>query len=74
MWLRRPLPVALWASARLAAAAVTGESEARRALHGLLLRLPAALARRRPLPEHVEHAARLVDSGACASAEARRRS
>ncbi|MFF7352033.1 glycosyltransferase family 2 protein [Streptomyces filipinensis] len=74
LWLRRPLPVALWASARLAAAAVTGESEARRALHGLLLRLPAALARRRPLPEHVEHAARLVDSGACASAEARRRS
>lgn len=62
LWLRRPLPVALRASARLTAAAA-GAPEARRALRGVLARLPAALARRRRLPAHVERAARLLDGG-----------
>ncbi|MFJ8079395.1 glycosyltransferase family 2 protein [Streptomyces sp. NPDC096205] len=63
LWLRRPLPSAARASARLAAAAVTGDESARRALGGVLLRLPAALARRRRLPDRVERAARLADTG-----------
>lgn len=63
LWLRRPLPPAARASARLAAAAVTGADSARRALLGVLVRLPAAPARRHRLPDHVEHAARLVDTG-----------
>ncbi|MFJ9728446.1 glycosyltransferase family 2 protein [Streptomyces sp. NPDC101209] len=61
LWLRRPLPVALRAGLRLAAAAVTGDQPSRRALRGVLARLPAALARRRRLPPHVERAARLVE-------------
>ncbi|MFF4485925.1 glycosyltransferase family 2 protein [Streptomyces sp. NPDC001544] len=61
LWLRRPVPVALRASARLAAAALTGRPAARPALRGVLTRLPAALARRRRLPPHVERAARLLD-------------
>ncbi|MET7683435.1 glycosyltransferase [Streptomyces sp. NPDC005423] len=61
LWLRRPLPVALGATARLAAGAATGEPGARRALREVIARLPAALARRRPLPPHVESAARLLD-------------
>ncbi|MBT2422556.1 glycosyltransferase [Streptomyces sp. ISL-22] len=73
LWLRRPLPVALRASARLTAAAVAGEPDARRALRGVLARLPAALARRRPLPAHVEQAARLLDgSGALGPGEGSR--
>lgn len=72
LWLRRPLPVALRASARLTAAAVAGEPDARRALLGVLARLPAAVARRRPLPAHVEHAARMLDGGALAPAEGSR--
>ncbi len=64
LWLRRPLPVALAASARLAADAVTGRPGARGALHGVLERLPAAVARRRRLPPRVEHAARLLDGRA----------
>lgn len=64
LWLRRPLPVALRASARLAAAAIAGEPGARRALREVAARLPAALARRRPLPPDVERAARLLESRA----------
>ena len=52
-WLRRPLPVALAATGRLAARAVT-EPAARRALAGLLRRLPAALRERRPVPAELE--------------------
>ncbi|MET9833275.1 glycosyltransferase [Streptomyces sp. NPDC006385] len=63
LWLRRPLPVALGATARLAASAANGEPGARPALRGVLTRLPAAVARRRRLPAHVEHAARLLDGG-----------
>ena len=52
-WLRRPLPVALAATGRLARRAVR-DPAARRALAGLLRRLPAALRRRRPVPATVE--------------------
>jgi GT2 family glycosyltransferase len=52
-WLRRPLPVALAATARLAARA-RRDPAARRALAGLLRRLPAALRQRRPVPAEVE--------------------
>ena len=52
-WLRRPLPVALAATGRLAATAVRNPA-ARRALAGLLRRLPAALRQRRPVPAEVE--------------------
>jgi GT2 family glycosyltransferase len=52
-WLRRPLPVALTATGRLALRAVR-EPAARRALTGLLRRLPAALRQRRPVPAQVE--------------------
>jgi GT2 family glycosyltransferase len=61
LWLRRPVPVALRASGRLAAAAVVGEPGARRALREVAARLPAALARRRRVPPRVERAARLLD-------------
>ncbi|MEU6773078.1 glycosyltransferase [Streptomyces sp. NPDC046759] len=59
--LRRPWHVALRAVAGLAVAAAAQRPGARRALKETLLRLPAALARRRLLPPHVEHAARLLD-------------
>jgi GT2 family glycosyltransferase len=52
-WLRRPLPVALAATGRLAAKALR-DPAARRALTGLLRRLPAALRQRRPVPAEVE--------------------
>jgi GT2 family glycosyltransferase len=52
-WLRRPLPVALGSTRRLAGKAVR-DPAARRALAGLLRRLPAALRRRRPVPAEVE--------------------
>ena len=52
-WLRRPLPVALGATRRLTGMAVR-DPAARRALAGLLRRLPAALRRRRPVPAEVE--------------------
>ncbi|MFI7407377.1 glycosyltransferase family 2 protein [Streptomyces sp. NPDC049627] len=69
LWLRRPLPVALRASARLATSALTGEPGARRALREVLVRWPAAVTRRRPLPPHIEQAARLLDgNGAFAAA------
>ena len=52
-WLRRPLPVALAATAGLARRALT-EPAARTALVGLLRRLPVALVQRRPVPAAVE--------------------
>jgi GT2 family glycosyltransferase len=52
-WLRRPLPVALAATGRLARCAA-GDAAARRALAGVLRRLPAALRRRRPVPAELE--------------------
>ena len=52
-WLRRPLPVALAATGRLARRALT-EPAARTALTGLLRRLPTALRLRRPVPADVE--------------------
>ncbi|WP_225839465.1 glycosyltransferase family 2 protein [Streptomyces sp. NK08204] len=69
LWLRRPLPVALRGSTRLAAAAVADRPGARQALREVLARLPAALARRRTLPPHVERAARLLDGGTSARTE-----
>ncbi|MGY1841770.1 MULTISPECIES: glycosyltransferase family 2 protein [unclassified Modestobacter] len=48
-WLRRPVPVALAATARLARRALR-EPAARSALAGVLRRLPAALRQRRPVP------------------------
>lgn len=62
-WLRRPLPVALRHTARLAAEAAHAEPGAAAALRGALVRLPAALARRRPLPPRVEHSVRLLEAG-----------
>jgi GT2 family glycosyltransferase len=52
-WLRRPLPVALAATARLASRAVSDQA-ARAALAAVLRRLPTALRRRRPVPAEVE--------------------
>jgi GT2 family glycosyltransferase len=52
-WLRRPLPVALGATGRLARRALR-EPAARQALAGVLMRLPAALRLRRPVPAEVE--------------------
>jgi len=52
-WLRRPLPVAMAATGRLARQAVR-DAAARRALLGLLRRLPAALRQRRPVPAEVQ--------------------
>jgi GT2 family glycosyltransferase len=53
LWLRRPLSVALAATARLASAAAT-DRDSRRALAGVARRMPAALADRRPVPADVE--------------------
>ncbi|MCZ2816513.1 glycosyltransferase family 2 protein [Modestobacter sp. VKM Ac-2984] len=52
-WLRRPLPVALAATGRLARRA-TADAAARRALAGVLRRLPAAVRQRRPVPARLE--------------------
>ncbi|MDP5182703.1 glycosyltransferase [Blastococcus sp. BMG 814] len=52
-WLRRPLPVALAATARLARR-VPSDPAARAALRGWARRLPAALRQRRPVPAEVE--------------------
>ncbi|MGY2084550.1 glycosyltransferase family 2 protein [Blastococcus sp. SYSU DS0539] len=52
-WLRRPLPVALAATGRLARRAAT-DPAARAALRGWARRLPAALRQRRPVPAEVE--------------------
>ncbi|MGW5017289.1 MULTISPECIES: glycosyltransferase family 2 protein [unclassified Streptomyces] len=60
-WLRRPLRVALARTAVSCAAAVR-DGGARRAVRGLLPRLPAAVRLRRPLPPAVEAAARRVEA------------
>ena len=52
-WLRRPLPVALRATGRLARRALTDDA-ARTALVGVLRKLPAALQRRRAVPAELE--------------------
>ncbi|MGY1721993.1 glycosyltransferase family 2 protein [Blastococcus sp. SYSU DS0533] len=52
-WLRRPLPVAVAATARLARRAPS-DPAARAALRGWVRRLPAALRQRRPVPAEVE--------------------
>lgn len=52
-WLRRPLPVALAGTARLARRSVR-DPACRRALAGLLRRLPAAVRARRPVPAALE--------------------
>jgi GT2 family glycosyltransferase len=52
-WLRRPLRVALASTARLVGRSVR-EPAARRALTGVVRKLPAALRRRRPVPPEVE--------------------
>ncbi|MCF6735606.1 glycosyltransferase family 2 protein [Blastococcus sp. KM273129] len=52
-WLRRPLPVAMAATARLARRAPS-DAAARAALVGWARRLPAALRQRRPVPAEVE--------------------
>ncbi|WP_255307936.1 glycosyltransferase family 2 protein [Streptomyces marincola] len=63
-WLRRPLPVALRSTWRLAGAA-RREPAARQALGQLLPRLPAAVRGRRPLPAGVEaHVRRLEPADA----------
>lgn len=59
-WLRRPLPVAIASTWRLARQA-RGDPVARAALAGLLRRLPTAVRARRRLPPEIEHAARLAE-------------
>ncbi|MFP5321586.1 MAG: glycosyltransferase family 2 protein [Acidimicrobiia bacterium] len=60
-WLRRPLPVALAGTGRLAAAA-TRDADARTALAGVAARLPAALADRRRIPGAVESDLRTLEA------------
>ncbi len=60
-WLRRPVPLALRSSGRLATAALR-DADARHALAGAARRLPAALAARDPLPDSVERAVRLLEA------------
>jgi GT2 family glycosyltransferase len=55
-WLRRPARCALTETGRLARRAARDEPAARRALAGLVPRLPLALLGRRPLPSGVEAA------------------
>ncbi|WUT93740.1 glycosyltransferase [Streptomyces sp. NBC_00667] len=62
-WLRRPLPVALRHTRKLAVEA-RRNPEARTALRELFKRLPAALRERRPLPAAVEAAARRLEAEA----------
>ncbi|WP_443075709.1 glycosyltransferase family 2 protein [Streptomyces sp. TRM 70351] len=62
-WLRRPLPLAARRTAALAARARTDEV-ARRALGGVLARLPAALRLRQPLPPWTENAVRQLEGDA----------
>ena len=57
-WMRRPLPVAFALTASLAYAG----PPARRALGQVLVRLPAALARRRPPRPAVESALRRLEA------------
>lgn len=60
--MRRPLRVTIAAGTTLARAAVR-DTEARRALRGALIRLPAALRRRAPLPGAVEEQIRMLENG-----------
>jgi GT2 family glycosyltransferase len=60
-WLRRPMPVALARTLRLAARTPRSAS-ARTAWPSALVRLPAALAHRRRLPVNVERNARLLET------------
>ncbi|MGP3969924.1 glycosyltransferase family 2 protein [Streptomyces sp. 6N223] len=60
-WLRRPLPVALRDTWRLARRAPS-DPAALRALGEVASRLPGALRHRRPLPAAVERAARLLEA------------
>jgi GT2 family glycosyltransferase len=60
-WLRRPLPVALGRTLRLAARTPRSAS-ARTAWPSALIRLPAALRHRRRLPGRVERYARLLET------------
>lgn len=62
-WLRRPLPVALGATAGLLNDWRHGRPGAGRALRETLVRLPSALRRRRRLPRWVEDQIRLVENG-----------
>jgi GT2 family glycosyltransferase len=61
-WLRRPLPRAIGETVRLARTAAR-DPIARRAFAGTMLRLPAALLRRRRLPSWVEDDIRLLEAG-----------
>ncbi|NED12527.1 glycosyltransferase [Streptomyces sp. SID9124] len=61
-WLRRPVPVALRETARLTGGWLRGRPGAGRALGEALVRLPAALRRRRRLPPWVEGRIRLLES------------
>ncbi|WP_447035607.1 glycosyltransferase family 2 protein [Streptomyces sp. DSM 118878] len=60
LWLRRPLPLALARTRRLAADALH-DPAARQALRETIARLPTALRARRPLPPHLEQAACTLD-------------
>jgi GT2 family glycosyltransferase len=64
-WLRRPLPCAAFATARLARAAAR-DRVARRALAGTALRLPVALLLRRPLPAGIEADIRRLEAARAA--------
>jgi GT2 family glycosyltransferase len=59
-WLRRPVRVAARMTGSLAREAL-GDPAARAALAGMLLRLPAALRRRKTLPDDVERQVRLLE-------------
>lgn len=61
LWLRRPLPVALAATGRLARQA-RRDPDARHALVDVARRLPAALADRRPVPPRVESDIRTLEA------------
>jgi GT2 family glycosyltransferase len=61
-WLRRPLPVALARTGRLARTGLC-DPGARAALGAALVRLPRALLARRRLPDHVESDVTLLERG-----------
>jgi GT2 family glycosyltransferase len=61
-WMRRPCRVAVRATMRLGADALRND-DSRAALAAAVLRMPAALARRRPLPPAVERGVRRLAEG-----------
>jgi GT2 family glycosyltransferase len=61
-WMRRPVRVAVGATVRLGADAIR-DQDSRAALVAAVLRMPAALDRRRPLPAAVEHGIRRLAEG-----------